>query len=857
VDGRPTKLAWRLQGIRNLLWYVDNTNFFEYKCGSKTCYFRFPLYYRKMVRDGCRIFFEHPGPEASPAELKRTQPTFRDPAVKAEMHKKVMKVKKRRYLLGTTLENLKSIIKYFAVPKGDSDVRIVYDATASGLNDCVWSPSFWLPTIDSLIRALDVDSWMADRDIGDMFLNFELHHSAWPFCGVDLAPVLDPAEAAGVQRWYHWVRNLMGFKPSPWSSIRTALVSEEVIKGDRHDISNPFHWEKVVLNPPGPGYVPTKPWVYKVRMDSSMASDMFTFVDDERVTGATEELTWQASHTVGGKQAYLGIQDAARKVGPCSQTPRAWAGAVVHVVPDLGVCVLTSEEKWLKLKHIVGKYLALVLSGEEELNHKDLLSDRGFLVYVTRAYPGMVPYLKGFHLTIEMWRGNRDAEGWKLPSKALESAMIRDIDLGPMDDDAAELAYLMRKKATMVARAPESGTTKIAPRLLSDLRALQALTSTPLPPLRVVRPTRVVQVLYGFADASGKGLGSTVQGYPARALVESASNPRFRVGVWGRDDEAESSNFRELANLVLTVEEEAAAGHLTRAEFYLFTDNSTAESAFYKGSSTSPKLHALILRLRKLELLYGLILHIIHVSGKRMIAQGTDGCSRGVLLEGVMAGEDMLSFVDLGKSALDRSPTLLPWIQSWCLDSSVQPLSPEGWYEGGHGIIGGTRDKHSVWIPDHEPAGQTHLWAPSPAAADAALEELLKARHKRTDTFHVVVIPRLLTPRWRRLFHKAADCCFTVAPGSTFWPTDMFEPLWVAVILPYYRHSPWQLGRAPLMVDMGRKLHRLCSEREADAGHLLRKLCKLPRRLATVSPGVARTVLRMPRSRPLSIGGSA
>jgi hypothetical protein len=28
----------------------------------------------------------------------------------------------------------------------------------------------------------------------------------------------------------------------------------------------------------------------------------------------------------------------------------------------------------------------------------------------------MVPYLKGFHLTIEMWRGGRDAEGWKRKS---------------------------------------------------------------------------------------------------------------------------------------------------------------------------------------------------------------------------------------------------------------------------------------------------------------------------------------------------------------------------------------------------------------------------------------------------------
>ncbi len=46
-----------------------------------------------------------------------------------------------------------------------------------------------------------------------------------------------------------------------------------------------------------------------------------------------------------------------------------------------------------------------------QLSHKELLSDRGFLVYVTRMYPVMVPYLNGFHLTIEMWRGGQDAEG--------------------------------------------------------------------------------------------------------------------------------------------------------------------------------------------------------------------------------------------------------------------------------------------------------------------------------------------------------------------------------------------------------------------------------------------------------------
>lgn len=216
----------------------------------------------------------------------------------------------------------------------------------------------------------------------------------------------------------------------------------------------------------------------------------------------------------------------------------------------------------------------------------------------------------------------------------------------------------------------------------------------------------------------------------------------------------------------------------------------------------------------------------------------------------------MLSFIDLSVSALERSPSLLPWIQSWCLDSSVAPLAPEDWYVKGHGIVGGERDHHGVWIPSHAPGGQTLLWAPPPAAADAALEELLKARHKRTDTTHIVVIPRLMSPRWRRLLHKAADCCFTVKPGCSFWPSNMYEPLWVAIVLPFYRYSPWQLGRAPLLVEMGRKLHVLCSEREASAGHLLRKLCKLPRRLATVPPSVARGVLRMPRPVPLPSSSS-
>ena len=98
-----------------------------------------------------------------------------------------------------------------------------------------------------------------------------------------------------------------------------------------------------------------------------------------------------------------------------------------------------------------------------------------------------------------------------------------------------------------------------------------------------------------------------------------------------------------------------------------------------------------------------------------MIAQGTDGCSRGFLLEGVMAGDDMLNFVDLAKPALERFPPLLDWIKSWTGLDDLTPLSPVDWYDKGHGIIGGGPDRRGVWMPTHEESGRLHLWAPPPA----------------------------------------------------------------------------------------------------------------------------------------------
>eukprot|EP00956_Cyclotella_meneghiniana_P030671 scaffold78001_cov41-Cyclotella_meneghiniana.AAC.2 len=193
-----------------------------------------------MIRDRAKLFFEKPGPTLTPRQLERAQPAFSDPTAKEEVRKK--------YIVGTTRLDIASIIKYFAAPKGKADWQVVYDATAiSGLNECVWAPSFRLPKVDSLVRALDEDSWMVDRDI------------------------LATSRKEGPQTL------------ASLGAILPRIVHQ----------SNLISAEEVVRD-----YVPTKSWVMKVRLDSTLASDLFTFVG----RGATH---WAI--VLGSKQAYIQV----------------------------------------------------------------------------------------------------------------------------------------------------------------------------------------------------------------------------------------------------------------------------------------------------------------------------------------------------------------------------------------------------------------------------------------------------------------------------------------------------------------------------------------------------------------------
>jgi hypothetical protein len=226
-----------------------------------------------------------------------------------------------------------------------------------------------------------------------------------------------------------------------------------------------------------------------------------------------------------------------------------------------------------------------------------------------------------------------------------------------------------------------------------------------------------------------------------------------------------------LNNLVEALERIVVEYKLGESEIFIFTDNSTAEAAFWKGTSKSRKLFDLVLRLKKLEMENGLILHVVHVSGLRMIAQGTDGLSRADQSEGVMKGLDMRTFIPLHLNPTEREPKVKPWLDKVTKGQSFEWLTPEGWFSAVHGP-------------------GDFIWNVPPAAAEVVVEQLGFARMKRPEAMHIILVPRLMTGRWRRHLTRACDGYIKIDDPAVWDLDSQFEPLLVFFCLPFCSHDP-------------------------------------------------------------------
>jgi hypothetical protein len=144
------------------------------------------------------------------------------------------------------------------------------------------------------------------------------------------------------------------------------------------------------------------------------------------------------------------------------------------------ICVKVAQERWDKTRKMVRDIwqeysdrqteLPVEVLGEYSaggLNHKQLERRRGFLVYMAHAYPSLVTYLKGIHLTLDSWRLGRNQDGWKRTR--------------------ANMEYLRRNgcpEEMMKALSDEAPRLVMpVPHLEQDLKALLALTDPLVPPL--------------------------------------------------------------------------------------------------------------------------------------------------------------------------------------------------------------------------------------------------------------------------------------------------------------------------------------------------------------------------------------
>jgi hypothetical protein len=397
-----------------------------------------------------------------------------------------------------------------------------------------------------------------------------------------------------------------------------------------------------------------------------------------------------------------------RKRRPPSQSPGAWAGSVFSTKAGK-VTTSVTQERWSKAQKMI-KELLNEADGDERhaFSYKRLEQIRAFLCHMAMTYETITPFLKGLHLTLASFLPQRDDEGWKLSDKewlsqikvaAKEGKMIsqeaKDTTEAERYAQDSELNWeiFIREKldknqiledealaaleTTTHAGDPPPARIRGVSSFFQDLGALLRLLAADSPPEVDVRSALVYAILYGFADASGRDFGSTVLG---------KDGTRYRVGTWDKDTEGESSNFQEFENVIETLEAEATKGHLKGAVIYLCTDNSTVESALYKGNSLSKKLFELVLRARVLEMQQSVRILGLHVSGEHMKAKGTNGTLRGQLREGVIIGENMLDFIPWNAAPNDRTPQLVPWLKTW-LGSEVAFLEPAGWFTRGHNKV--------------------------------------------------------------------------------------------------------------------------------------------------------------------------
>jgi hypothetical protein len=117
---------------RDAIWRAAKTSWWGWECGSRPFHWRWPKFYEEIIRDGLKLHFKE-----TPPRYKRSQQDIPENRMKLQFVKKLMKARERGYIALGLVEPLTA---FFAIPKGEDNIRLVCDGSVSGLNLSTWVP---------------------------------------------------------------------------------------------------------------------------------------------------------------------------------------------------------------------------------------------------------------------------------------------------------------------------------------------------------------------------------------------------------------------------------------------------------------------------------------------------------------------------------------------------------------------------------------------------------------------------------------------------------------------------------------------------------------------------------------------
>jgi hypothetical protein len=224
---------------------ILKSTWWEWTSGSAPVFWRWNgIEQISAARDGMRIFVQ--------STLPHSQKGVKHPRFDIDT-RKLVSSKIETMVAKSYLESgsVKTSLHYFAVAKGEADIRVVFDGTSCGLNEALWSPNFFLPTSRNASELLSFDTWMADVDFGEFFHNFFADVKIRKHAGVNVGPLsrfftLSHGCARSKFTGLRWGRLFMGMKPSPYNAVRFYCWAEEFAMGDLRDSDNPFGFDEIV-----------------------------------------------------------------------------------------------------------------------------------------------------------------------------------------------------------------------------------------------------------------------------------------------------------------------------------------------------------------------------------------------------------------------------------------------------------------------------------------------------------------------------------------------------------------------------------------------------------------------------------